>query len=375
MRGGTSKALFFHEKDLPTDPEARDRLLLSIYGSPDPYGCQLDGMGGAQSITSKVAVISASADPRYDVNYCFGQVAIDKPVVGYGGNCGNISAGVGPFAIEEGLVTAQEPVTMVRIHQVNTGKLIVAEVPVQGKGYQEEGDYAIDGVPGSGGKIILRFVDPGGPVTGKLLPSGNVRDRLDLPGLGQVEVSIVDAGNPVVFVLARALGLAGTEIDEIDERSKREQLESIRSRAAVLLGLAASPSEATRRSQDVPKIAVVGVAQDYRTASGQVIHKGDIDIAVRMMSMGCLHKACSVTGAICTTGAAKIEGTVVNEALSQDAIEKQELRLGHPAGVLSVGASLSNRDGRFFYEEAIIGRTARRLMDGFVYAREGPFID
>lgn len=371
MRGGTSKAVFFHENHLPKDPVIRDRVILAAYGSPDPYGWQLDGMGGAVSTTSKVAIISPSRNPEYDVRYCFGQVSIDKPFVSYKGNCGNISSAVGPFAIEEGLVKAQAPRTKVRIYQANTNKLIIAEVPVRDGLYEEDGDYAIDGVPGTGGKIRLRFVDPGGSVGDELLPTGNARDILDAAQVGSVRISIVDAGNPVIFVRASDLGLAGTEIEEINQSAEvKQKLEEIRSRCAVLIGLAASPEEASEKSQEIPKIALVSPAQDYQAVSGKIIRKSDIDLIVRMMSMGATHRSCAVTGAICTAGAAKIDGTIVNELLSQSSLEKEEIRLGHPGGVMPVGARISKRGGSYEYGEAIIRRTARRLMDGYVYVQD-----
>ena len=374
MRGGTSKAVFFHENHLPKDPEMRDRVILAAYGSPDPNRRQVDGMGGAVSTTSKLAIISPSKDPDYDVNYNFGQVSIDKPKIGYQGNCGNISSAVGPFAVDEGLVNAEEPITTVRMYQKNTKKLIIAEVPVKNGVYDEEGDYAIDGVPGTGGKVTLHFVNPGGSVTGKLLPTGNARDVIEVPGIGEITISIVDAANPVVFVRARDLGLKGTEIHEIDGSVEiRQKLEAIRSRGAVMLGLAASPEEASQISQDVPKIAFVSEPQDYRAVTGTDIRKGEIDMVGRIMSMGTLHKAYAATGAICTTGAAKIEGTVVHELLGKGALEAQEIRLGHPGGMITVGAEVERRGNSFEYQEAVLGRTARRLMDGYVYVPEKYF--
>ena len=374
MRGGTSKAVFFHENHLPKDPEIRDRVILAAYGSPDPNRRQIDGMGGAVSTTSKLAVISPSKDPDYDVNYNFGQVSIDKPKIGYQGNCGNISSAVGPFAIDEGLVNAGEPITTVRIYQTNTKKLIIAEVPVKDGMYNEEGDYAIDGVPGMGGRVTLHFVNPGGSVTGKLLPTGNVKDVIEVPGIGAITISIVDAANPVVFVRARDLGLEGTEIYEIDGSAEiRQKLEAIRSRGAVMLGLASSPEEASEISQDVPKIAFVSEPQDYKAVTGKNIRRDEIDMAARIMSMGILHKAYAVTGAICTTGAAKIDGTVVNEMLDETALEARKIRLGHPGGIIPIGAELEKKGNSFEYGEAVLGRTARRLMDGYVYVPEKYF--
>jgi len=374
MRGGTSKAVFFHENHLPRDSEIRDRVILAAYGSPDPNRRQIDGMGGAVSTTSKLAIISPSKDPDYDVNYNFGQVSIDKPKIGYQGNCGNISSAVGPFAIDEGLVSAQEPITKVRIFQANTKKLIIAEIPVKSGLHNEEGDFSIDGVPGTGGKITLHFFDPGGSVTGKLLPTGHTRDAMEVPDVGKINVSIVDAANPVVFVRAEDLGLTGTEIYEIDGTAQiRERLEAIRSRVAMMLGLASSPKEASEISQDVPKIAFVGRSQDYKAVTGKGIHKDEIDIVARIMSMGSLHRAYAVTGAICTAGAARIEGTVVNEMLDKNVVRGRQIRLGHPGGIISVGAVIERAGNTYEYREAVVGRTARRLMDGYVYVPEKYF--
>ena len=374
MRGGTSKAVFFYENHLPQDPEIRDRVILAAYGSPDPNRRQIDGMGGAVSTTSKMAIMSPSKDPDYDVNYNFGQVSIDKPRIGYQGNCGNISSAVGPFAIDEGLVGAEEPMTTVRIYQKNTKKLIIAEVPVKDGLYNEEGDFAIDGVPGTGGKITLHFFNPGGSITGKLLPTGNAKDVIEVPGSGKITVSIVDAANPVVFVRARDLGLTGIEIYEIDGSADiRQRLEAIRSRTAVMLGLASSPEEASEISQDVPKIAFVSEAQDYKAVTGEVIKKDEVDLVARIMSMGTLHKAYAATGAICTTGAAKIEGSVAYEMLSKGALEAKEVRLGHPGGIISVGAIVEKKGNACEYKEAVLARTARRLMDGYVYVPEKYF--
>lgn len=374
MRGGTSKAIFFHENHLPSTPDVRDRVIQAAYGSPDPNRRQIDGMGGAVSTTSKVAIISRSDDPAYDVNYNFGQVAIDKPIIDYQGNCGNISSAVGPFAIDEGLVKAKEPKTAVRIFQVNTKKLIVADVPVKDGQYNEAGDCAIDGVPGTGGRITLHFFNPEGSVTKKLLPTGSVTDVIDLPGHEQITVSIVDAGNPVVFVRAQDLGLQGTEIYEVDENERiRATLEAIRSRAAVMLGLSSTPEGASEKSQAVPKIAFVSAPQRYTTVTGRTMKKTQIDIVARIMSMGTLHKAYAVTGAICTAGAAQIEGTVVHEMLNRNALRKKEIRLGHPGGRIGVGVVMGKEGNAYAYHEAVLERTARRLMDGYVYVPEKVF--
>lgn len=371
MRGGTSKAVFFMEKDLPSDPMIRDQVILAAYGSPDPNARQTDGMGGATSVTSKVAIISPSKVAGTDVNYLFGQVSIISPVIDYKANCGNISSAVGPFATDEGLVPVQEPVTTVRIWQENTKKIIVAEVPVKDGRHQVEGDYSIDGVPGTGAKVRLKFLEPGGSMTGKLLPTGNVTDILKTSEYGMFTVSIVDAANPVVFVKANELGLQGTEIEEIDSNPELlRKLEVIRSYAAVMTGLVKTPDEATKHSRAIPKIGFVCEGEEYKAISGQLITTADIDLVARIMSMGKLHRAFALTGAICTAGAAKIDGTVVNQVMSKASLLKEEVRIGHPSGIIPIKPVMEKKDAVFHYVEAVAGRTARRLMEGYVLVPE-----
>ena len=371
MRGGTSKGLFFHANHLPSDPGARDAVLLAAYGSPDPNRRQIDGVGGAVSTTSKVAIISPSASPDYDVVYNFGQVSIDRPLVDFKGNCGNMSSAVGPFAVDEGLIAATEPVTRVRIHQINTDKLIVAEVPVKDGRFDEAGDYEIAGVPGRGGKIILRFSDPGGSLTGKLFPTGNVKDNLDVAGMGHIELTIIDAANPMVLVRAAVLDLEGTEIERIDtDETIKAHLESIRCAVAVEIGIAETIEEATQRSQAVPKIAWVSAPKSYQTLGGKAVDVAEVDFVARIMSMGTLHKSFAVSGAVAAAGAARIPGTVVHDLMSPEAGKKEIMRLGHPGGIIEVGAVVEETGGNFNYKEAILGRTARRLMEGCVLVPE-----
>jgi hypothetical protein len=259
-------------------------------------------------------------------------------------------------------------VTAVRIWQQNTKKVIVAEVPVKNGRHQVEGDYSIDGVPGTGAKVALRFLEPGGSVTGQLLPTGNVRDTVETPEYGRFTVSIVDAANPVVFLKARDLALKGTEIDEIDSNLEiLGKLQTIRSHAAVMMGLAKTPEEA---SPAVPKIAFVSEAKEYKAASGRPVTRGDIDLVARIMSMGKLHRAFALTGAICTAGAAKIEGTLVNQVMNKAGLEREEVRIGHPGGIIPIKPVIEEKEGAFCYAEAIAGRTARRLMEGFVLVPE-----
>jgi 2-methylaconitate cis-trans-isomerase PrpF len=374
MRGGTSKGLFFHANHLPPDPGLRNAVLLAAYGSPDPNRRQINGVGGAVSTTSKVAIISPSASPDYDVVYNFGQVSIDRPLVDFKGNCGNISSAVGPFAVDEGLIAATEPVTRVRIHQINTDKLIVAEVPVKDGRFDEAGDYEIAGVPGSGSKIILRFSDPGGSLTGKLFPTGNVKDNLDVAGMGHIELTIIDAANPVVLVQAAVLDLEGTEIERIDtDETIKARLERIRCAVAVEIGIAETIEEATQRSQAVPKIAWVSAPKSYQTLGGKAVDVAEVDLVARIMSMGTLHKSFAVSGAVATAGAARIPGSVVHDLMSPEASKKEIMLLGHPGGIIEVGAVVEETEGDFNYKEAILGRTARRLMEGNVLVPEKYF--
>lgn len=376
MRGGTSKGLFFHAADLPPDPIIREAVILATYGSPDPNRRQIDGIGGAVSTTSKVAIISLSESADYDVVYNFGQVSIDRPIVDFKGNCGNISSAVGPFAVDEGLVPATEPITRVRIHQKNTDKLIVAEVPVKNGRFDENGDYSIFGVPGTGAKITLRFDDPGGALTDKLFPTGNTSDTIEVPDVGNVEVTIIDAANPVVLLQASAIGLSGIEIDEIDsDASVQKKLENIRCAVAVKIGLAETMEEATRRSQVVPKIAFITEAKSYQTLDGKTVEASEVDLVGRVMSMGTLHKSFAVSGAVSVVGAATVPGTVVNDLLKPDASGKTLFKIGHPGGIIEVGVVMEVKDGAYHYREAVLGRTARRLMEGSVLVPEKYFTD
>ena len=374
MRGGTSKALFFHDNHLPQDPAIRSRVVLAAFGSPDPNRRQIDGLGGGVSTTSKMAIISPSPSPDYDVVYNFGQVSIDRPIVDYKSNCGNISSAVGPFAVDEGLVKVVEPVTRVRIHQLNTNKLITAEVPVRDGRFDETGDYSIAGVPGTHARITLRFADPGGAVTGRLFPTGHRRDTIDIAGHGRIAITIIDAANPVVLVQAEAIGLTGTEIDEIEANPDiKHTLEAIRCQAAVMTGLAASTEEATQRSQAVPKIAFVAAPRSYTDTGGRTVAAEAIDITARIMSMGTLHRSYAVSGGIATAGAAMIPDTVVYDLLTDAARQRDLLRIGHPGGIIDLGPAIDQEGNDCVYREAIVGRTARRLMEGYVLVPEEHF--
>jgi 2-methylaconitate cis-trans-isomerase PrpF len=367
MRGGTSRAIFFRQADLPSDPVLRDRIILATMGSPDSYGRQLDGMGGGISSLSKVAIVGPPTRPDADVNYTFGQVSVTDALVDYTGNCGNISSAVGPYAIDEALTTApQNGEAIVRIHNTNTRKIIVARVPVQAGQAAVEGDFALQGVSGTGARIALEFLDPGGAVTGKLLPTGEAQEALGVPGMDDVTVSIVDATNPMVFVRAVDLGLQGTEPPEVIDRntSLTARLEQIRATAAVRIGLARDVEEASRKSQAVPKIALVAPPLAYRDLSGAEVPATSTDICARVMSMGKAHRAFALTAAMCLAVAARIPGTVVQEVVAPAAAAdpSADIRLGHASGVLPIAAAV--REGRA--EKVVVYRTARRLMEGFI---------
>lgn len=359
MRGGSSKGVFFHARDLPTDRSTLDPILLSVLGSPDPYGRQLDGMGGGVSSLSKAVIIGPPTRPDCDVDYTFAQVAVDRPVVDWASNCGNLSSAVGPFAVDEGLVTAADGTALVRIHQVNTAKVIHARFPVAGGKAVVTGGFAIAGVAGTGARIRLDFRDPGGAATGRLLPTGNPTDVLDVPGVGSLAVTMVDAANPAALVAAADLGLTGTELpDAIEARADvMAALDWIRRQAAVAMGMAARPADA---ALSVPKVALLSAPADYVTIEGKAVAAGDHDVAVRMISMERAHKAVPLTGAMCLGVAARLPGTVANRLAR--AVRGDEVRVANPSGVLSVGAEVEG--GRAV--SALVFRTARRLMQGEV---------
>lgn len=367
MRGGTSKGPFFLENDLPADPRQRDALLLKVMGSPDNK--QINGLGGASSVTSKVAIIGVSRRPDADVDYTFAQVSVDKPIVSYKGNCGNISSAVGPFAIERGLVKVTEPVTAVRIHNTNTGKIIVADVPVENGCVQYEGTFRIAGVAGSGSPIKLRFLDPAGTISDKLLPTGNAVDVLDVPGVGQVEASIVDAANPLVFVKAADLGLRGNELPADFDQNTLDLLETIRGVAAVKLGLITDYARSAWDCPGLPKMTLVAPPMDYTALDGTRIPAEDSDLTIRMMSMQKPHAALAMTGAMCTAAAAVVRGSVVNQVLRPQA-DTQYLRLGHPGGILEAGVDYTEDENGVQIADTFGFRTANLLMEGNVYCCE-----
>jgi len=370
MRGGTSKGVFVLEQDLPADPAARDALLLRVTGSPDPYGKHIDGMGGATSSTSKIVIVRRSLRPDSDVEYTFGQVAIDRAAIDYSGNCGNLTTAVGPFAIARGLVSPAAPVTTIRLWQANLGKRIVAHVPVADGEPVEAGDFEMDGVAFPGAEIRLEFIDPGGDANdagGALLPTGHLVDQLDVPGVGRVEATLINAGNPTVFIAARTVGLTGTEMQaRVNGDAKLlAKLEVIRAHAAVAMGLAPSPEAATAKRPATPKISFVSPPQDYAASSGKPVAAADIDLTARILSMGALHHAYTGTGAVAIAVAAALPGSLVASAMG---CARAGIRFGHTAGVLAAGAEVRREGAAWIVDRVTISRSARRLMDGVVFA-------
>ena len=375
MRGGTSKGVFFRLDDLPAEAQlpgaARDRLLLRVIGSPDPYGKQIDGMGGATSSTSKTVILSKSSKPGHDVDYLFGQVSIDRAFVDWSGNCGNLTAAVGSFAISNGLVDAaripRDGICTVRIWQVQIAKTIVAHVPISDGAVQETGDFELDGVTFPAAEVQIEFLDPAdeGEDGGAMFPTGNLVDDLEVPGIGTLKATMINAGIPTIFVNAQDLGYSGTELQgAINEDSRALALfESIRAHGAVRMGLIGDIAEAANR-QHTPKVAIVAKPAAYTSSSGKPVAAGDIDLLVRALSMGKLHHAMMGTAAVAIGTAAAIPGTLVN--LAAGGGERQAVRFGHPSGTLRVGAEAQQADGVWTVTRAIMSRSARVLMEGWV---------
>ena len=365
MRGGTSKGVYILEDDMPANHDEWEPLLLRLMGSPDAK--QIDGLGGSYSVTSKVAIIKKSSNPDADVDYTFAQVSVDKPLVSYKGNCGNISSGVGPFAIEKGLVEAKDGVTSVRIFNTNTNKIIEADVKTPGGEVAYSGDFAIAGVPGTASPVKLKFVKPSGTLGKGLLPTGNVVDTLDVPGFGKVDVSIVDAANPLVFVKAVDIGLTGKELpDELNAKPDMlELLEKIRGLAAQKLNLIDDYTKSAWETPGIPKMTFVANPDNYTTSDGKEIAKDKIDLLSRMMSMQKPHPSYAMTGAMCTAAAAVTPGSIVNQVISPE-VDNQFIRIGHPAGILECGADFRLEDGRNVPEvdDTFGFRTANFIMDG-----------
>lgn len=367
MRGGTSKAVFLLKNDLPSDPLKRDKVILAIFGSPDPR--QIDGLGGAEPLTSKLAIIGPPTHPEADVDYTFGQVEINKSFIDYSSNCGNISSAVGPYAIQHGFVNIEEPITKVKIYNTNTKKILISEVPILNGKPQIKGDYKIAGVPGTGAKITLDFAETVGSKTGKLLPTGNVKDVLDIEGFGNITVSMVDAGSPMVFVKAEDLNLRGTESpDEIDGNpGMLELLEKIRAIAAEKMGIVEHWEIAVEHVKAIPMVAFVSKPQSYYNyLTGEEINGEKVDFVSRDMFMQIMHKTYSGTATVCTGTAAIIPGTIVNEVMGKDKTSGI-ISFGHPSGVIEIDMEVKTEGNEINIKRATIGRTARRIMQGDVY--------
>ncbi|MDN7719911.1 2-methylaconitate cis-trans isomerase PrpF [Burkholderia gladioli] len=376
LRGGTSKGVFFRLEDLPEAARvpgaARDALLMRVIGSPDPYGKQTDGMGGATSSTSKTVIVSKSTRPDHDVDYLFGQVAIDKAFIDWSGNCGNLSAAVGPFAIAGGLVARERVpdngVAVVRVWQANIGKTIVAHVPIRDGEVQETGDFELDGVTFPAAEVQLEFMDPAADedgAGGAMFPTGNLVDDLEVPGIGTLKATMINAGIPTIFVEAEAIGYTGTELQDAinGDEAALQRFETIRAYGALRMGLIRSLDEIAQR-QHTPKVAFVARPADYVASSGKPVAAGDVDLLVRAMSMGKLHHAMMGTAAVAIGTAAAIPGTLVN--LAAGGGEREAVRFGHPSGTLRVGAQASQAGGEWVVTKAIMSRSARVLMEGAV---------
>ncbi|MDQ1094233.1 putative AcnD-accessory protein PrpF [Xanthomonas sacchari] len=380
MRGGTSKGVFFRLQDLPaaaqTPGPARDALLQRVIGSPDPYAKQIDGMGGATSSTSKTVIVAPSTRPGHDVDYLFGQVAIERAFVDWSGNCGNLSAAVGPFAIAAGLVDParipRDGVATVRIWQANIGKTILAQVPMSDGAVQETGDFELDGVTFPAAEIALEFLDPAADedgAGGAMFPTGNLVDTLEVPGVGTFQATLINAGIPTIFLEAQALGYRGTELQDAinGDAQALQRFETIRTYGALRMGLIDTLEQAATR-QHTPKVAFVAPPADYTASSGKLVAAADIDLLVRAMSMGKLHHAMMGTAAVAIGTAAAIPGTLVNRAAGGG--ERTAVRFGHPSGTLRVGAEARQVDGQWTVTKALMSRSARVLMEGWVRVPE-----
>jgi probable AcnD-accessory protein PrpF len=376
IRGGTSKGVFFQLQDLPEAAQvpgkARDALLLRVIGSPDPYGKQIDGMGGATSSTSKTVIVSPSTRPDHDVDYLFGQVSIDSAFVDWSGNCGNLSAAVGPFAISSGMIDAgrvpHNGMAVVRIWQANISKTIIAHVPITNGEVQETGNFELDGVTFPAAEVQLEFMDPAadeGEGGGSMFPTGNLVDKLEVPGIGTLDATMINAGIPTIFVNADAIGYTGTELQDVinGDANALAKFETIRAYGALRMGLIKDVSEAATR-QHTPKVAFVAAPAAYAASSGKQVQAGDIDLLVRALSMGKLHHAMMGTAAVAIGTAAAIPGTLVN--LAAGGGEREAVRFGHPSGTLRVGAAAQQVNGEWSVTKAIMSRSARVLMEGWV---------
>ena len=364
MRGGTSKAVFFQKKDLPENISIWPNLFMKVMGTPDSK--QIDGMGGAAQITSKIAVVAPSEQPDCNVDYTFFQVGVDAPVVADNLNCGNISCAVGPFAVDEGLVTAEEPITIVRVYNTNTQKVIEEHVPVKAGKALTKGDASIMGVPGTGAGMDIFFEQPGGAATGKLFPTGNVRDVLEPEGYPPVEATLIDCSNPVMILTSDKLGLDGGEIEPFrSDKKLLNHIEAIRSAAAVKYGFVKQAKDATEKSLAAPKVAIISRPHDFKGSDGNIIRGENMDICSRVMSVGSFHKTHPITSGIAVAAAASIPGTVAWDLIGEN-WDHKTLKIGHPYGILPIKIVM---DGDHVAKAGTI-RTARRIMDGYVYIEE-----
>jgi 2-methylaconitate cis-trans-isomerase PrpF len=370
MRGGTSNAVVFNAKDLPRDRAQWDEIFLAAIGSPDPYGRQLDGMGGGVSSLSKVCVVGPPSRDDADIDYTFAQVQVKEAKVDYGANCGNMSSAMGPFAVDEGLVKVSGPDALVRVHNTNTKKIIWSRFPLDDGQAAVDGDLVIPGVAGTGAPVKLEFRDPGGATTGRLLPTGNVADTLDVPGFGKFRVSMVDAANACVFARAADLGIKGTELpDEIDANPELlKKLAAIRIAASVAMGVTKSPEEAAKRAS-VPFVGFVSGPQDAKTLTGETLTASGMDLGARMMSSGQPHRALPLTCTLCLAVAARLEGSVVFEATRRTGNPESEIRIAMPSGVLTVAATVRKLEGQWHAEQGAFYRTQRRMFQGHVLVR------
>jgi hypothetical protein len=370
MRGGTSNAVVFHAKHLPRDRAQWDEIFLAAIGSPDPYGRQLDGMGGGVSSLSKVCVVGPATRDDADIDYTFAQVQVKEAKVEYGANCGNMSSAMGPFAVDEGLLKVSGGEALVRVHNTNTKKIIWSRFPLDDGLSAVDGDLAIPGVAGTGAPVKLEFREPGGATTGKLLPTGNVVDTLDVPGVGKIRVSMVDAANACVFARAADLGIEGTELpDEIDANTDLlKKLAAVRVAASVAMGIAKTPEEAAKRAA-VPFVGFIAPPRDAKTLTGETIRAAGVDITARMMSNGQPHRALPLTCTLCLAVAARLEGSVVHEAARANSNPEAEIRIAMPSGVLTVAASVRKLEGQWHAEQGAFYRTQRRMFEGHVVLR------
>ena len=370
MRGGTSKAVIFLQSDLPDDRGEWDAIFLAALGSPDPNGRQLNGMGGGISSLSKVCIVGPSDRDDADVNYTFAQIGVDRDNVGYGANCGNMSSAIGPFAVDEGLVAADGDDALVRIYNTNTDKIIHSRFAMDGGMAAVDGNFELKGVGGTGAPVRLEFRDPGGAVTGRLLPTGNVIDEITVEGLGTIEASLIDAANPSVFVEAKAMGVTGTEdpgdLDAME--NVMGHLEAIRAQAAVMMGISETEKEATENSPSTPFVGMVAGPMDARTLAGETIKAADADLTARMVSSGNTHRALPLTGALCCATAARIEGTLNHRHTRAAEVgrEGDDLRIMQPSGILQVSCTVTRTDDGWVAEQAGVYRTQRRLFEGRV---------